>query len=194
MRQKKIVIRTKTKKNMPAKRATALSIADKMEKDFKEMPAKLIAQFKNEIDALKKQEAKLKTELNKAENQHKIIKKKHDILANAKSKVTAASKKRTVVAKKAFDLATNGVKVLTTKMDQVKNAWKTIAKKQTTFVNLNNALKKLEKELTKQAATPKTTKTKPKKVTVNTTTTFEPVIQTSDQIDTVTSNDTVEMN
>ena len=169
MARKKTAKTAKTKMTKSAKKTTIKNTSSnptlitKMEKEFRAMPAKLVAQYRQDISQLKGQEAKLKTEIQKAQALNKAIQKKQAVLAQSKNKTKPTIKKQIVSTKKAFDLLTKSIKSYIVKLEQISRLRKSLATKQSVFASLSSQLKKFEKELlataTATAKSSKATKT-----------------------------------
>ncbi len=152
-----------------------LELSDKIEKEFLQVPSKLAALCKKETDALKKKEHKINTTLKTAQTKEKSLRKKQSILLKASHSPTG--KKKVLAGKKAITTATNIVKDLTQKADQIKKIRLQLESKQIQFTLLRKELIQLDKKLKAQAkkskknsAIPKRKKTvKIKKSQINTT-------------------------
>lgn len=153
MRQKKKVRSVKAKKsvikNKAKKTTTALSLTDKMEKDFRETPAKIVALYQKDIAVSKQQETKLKNELQKAEVLKKALQSK--IAALSSKKLTSASKKQLNSTKKMQVQLTKAISDFSVKLEAIKKLVRTLTEKQALFSALGKQLAKLEKELMMKA-------------------------------------------
>ncbi|MDR3477326.1 MAG: hypothetical protein P4M14_04775 [Gammaproteobacteria bacterium] len=157
---KKITNTKKTAvKSQPKKAANHL--ANTLEKDFRDIPAKLIAQLRKEVATLAQQEKKLKVELKKADAQKKASKTKHAALTlKAKKKPSATSKKLMNLAKMTHDKTLKTIQDLTKQLDQIKAETKTVATKQAKFAAIATQLNQFEKQWALKAK--KATKIAPK--------------------------------
>jgi hypothetical protein len=165
---KKIATTKKTAvKSQPKKAANHL--ANTLEKDFRDIPAKLVAQLRKDVATLAQQEKKLKVELKKADAQKKVSKNKHAVLAvKAKKKPSATSKKLMNVAKMAHDKTLKTIQDLTKQLEPIKAEMKATAAKQAKFTAIVTQLNQFEKQWALKAkkavkAAPKATKKTTKK-------------------------------
>ncbi len=157
--------RNKTAKRLTKRAAapTSLANAQKMEKDFIDVPAKLASQLTKEINSLKQKEAKLKAALNKAKAQTKASEGK--IKKASKANKSATGKKQLAVAKKTH---ANKLKIengLNNQLDETSNLLNTILSKQAKFIMIGKLLNQFEKEWSKGAKKSKTAKASVKKTT-----------------------------
>ncbi len=152
MPQKKTVKRTKVKKPALKRQIqnSALSLAATVEKEFRQIPAKLAKLYRQELQAQKNQEAKWKKELSQAEATRKAAQNKQAALLSAK--VTPSSKKQLAAAKKSNEQAAKTIKMLTSQWDRMTKQNDMLRAKQNKYTLLNKELAKLEKELTLKAA------------------------------------------
>lgn len=144
MPQKKGAKRANMKKST-AKSQTQqgiLVLAEKIEKEFRQIPSKLSKLYRQELKIQKKTEAKLKSDIKKAEVMQKTALKKQSGSAKAKQ-------------------AANTIKALTKKLDQVKKTAEKLHGKQKKYTALKKGLAQLEKELN---TTVKAKKTAPRKI------------------------------
>ncbi len=159
MRQKETARRTKGKK--PAARGQTstqlLMLADKIEKEFRQIPGKLARLYRQELMTQKQQELKLKAQLKKTEALENAAQKKLETLMK-----TNAPKKRLVSTRKSREQAAKTMKQLTAQLNQITKNRDTLLVKQNKYTALNRELGKLEKQLTLQVLT----KTKPQKNTL----------------------------
>jgi hypothetical protein len=160
------VVKTAKVKKLAIKRqvkTAASGLADSLEKSFREIPAKIIAQTRKELSTIKQQEAKLKTEQKKAQAQKKITKTKHMALtAKAKSKPSPTTKKQLVSAKQAFDKVSKTIAGIDANLAVVKKQVDTLSKKNAKFTALSKQISSFDKEWERKGKTPKKSKsTKP---------------------------------
>jgi hypothetical protein len=147
MPKKKIVKPTKMKKTTAktTTRQNVLSLAEKVEKEFRQIPMKLAKLYRQETAALKQQEKKLKADLKNAQATQKAAQKKQAALTSSVSKT---SKKQLAAMKKTIAEATNTIKMLTKQLAQIAKTAAPLLAKQTKYTALNKELAKLDKELT----------------------------------------------
>lgn len=159
MPQKKTAKRTKTKKSTtkPQMQRSILALAEKVEKEFRQLPTKLSKLYRQELMAQKQIESKLKTDIKKTVEQQKAALKKQSILM--KGKVGKATKKQLATTKKSIDQATKTIKAHTLKLTQVAKTSEMLSTKQKKYASLNKGLAQIEKQLLAESAV-KTNKTK----------------------------------
>jgi len=133
-----------------AKSKTFLS--EKMEKDFREIPTKIAAQYKNDLTVLKKQESKLKEDLKKAQLNNKLLKKKAAELTSSKS-TSASAKKALVTSKKALDTSNKTIKDLTEQLSKLKLNHNLLSNNHKKFTLITKQLSQLDKQF-KASLTP----------------------------------------
>lgn len=155
------------KRPSPSKNIT-LATAQKIEKDFVEAPARLIAQLNKEIAAAQTKENKLKNAANKIKAQVKNSEAR--VKAAAKAKNTSAGKKQLNVAKKAHAEIAKAQADLDKQLKEANQSLESIANKHAKFVALSKHLSQFEKEWAKKAKKLKASKkakikAKTKKVT-----------------------------
>lgn len=139
---------------------STLPSSEKMEKEFRSMPAKLAAQCRSELKDLKRQEMQLKADLKK--NQQKLTTKQtQSTLAKTK---TPAAKKKLMAAKKNNKILNKTIKDILGKLKTMDKTSKLLAAKQNKFSALTTQLNKLEKNLMKKSAKPATRKKPVKKI------------------------------
>lgn len=138
---------SKSKKNSH----NMIASAERLEKDFRSMPAKIATCYRSELMTVKHQETKLKTELKKAQADQMSSQKKMATLAKAKTK-TAANKKMMAAAKKVKDRAGKSAKDLASKLSQVHKTMLALDGKQAKFTALGKILGQLESQLAKKTA------------------------------------------
>ncbi len=146
------------------KKNSVLTLAEKVEQEFRKLPAKLAQLYRQELMTLKLQATKLKVELKKAQVTQKTAQKKQLILAKIK---TAASKKQLIMAKKAYDNATKMIKDLTKKQDQLNKNSTLLFAKHIKYSMLSKQLPLLEKQLVKKNKPAKAHKKVTKKTNVS---------------------------
>ena len=149
MSRKKNTRSASGKKTQSKAKTTTLSLTEKLEKDFRDAPAKLVSEYRKEIAVLKQQEIKLKTELKKAHMLQKALKTKHAALSA--KKLTATAKKQLTTAKKVQAELIKATKDFTAKLDQIKNQIKTLSDKQAKYTVIGKQCAILQKQLTKKA-------------------------------------------
>ncbi|HSW69881.1 MAG TPA: hypothetical protein VLI69_07015 [Gammaproteobacteria bacterium] len=153
MSPKKIAKRAKMK-TPAAKRSmqnNILSLAEKVEKEFRQLPSRLAKLYRQELMAQKAQESKFKNELKKAQISQNAAQAKQENLL--KLNPTKSNKKQLAAAKKSNEQANKNIKMLTAKLDQITKQANMLLAKQTKYLTLNKELAKLEKELTVKALT-----------------------------------------
>lgn len=158
MPQRKPAKRTKMKKPA-AKRQTQnslLALAEKVEKEFRQLPTKLAKLYQQEVMAHKQQEKKLKDEIKKVE----VIQKKQASVMKAKTKPT---QKQLMAAKKSNQQTTKTINQLTTQLNQTTKNGAMLLAKQNKYTALNKELAKLDKQLTLKATTAVKASSKPAK-------------------------------
>lgn len=164
MRQKKNVrsakVKKTTTKNKMKKGNTALTLTEKMERDFRDAPANIVAQYRKDITVAKQQEDKLKVELKKADTLKKALETKITILAAKKPGAT--NKKQLANAKKMQVQLSKAISDFTGKLELIKELGRTLSAKQAIFAALGKQLAKLEKELTIKARNAAKAKSAPK--------------------------------
>ena len=169
MSRKKTTRRVKTKK--PAVKHTlqkgVLTLAEKVEKEFRQLPAKLAKLYRQELMIQKQQQARLKTDMKKAANQQKSALKKQAVIQ--KSKTTTTSRKQLATAQKARAVAEKTIKILTAKLHENTKHCAMLLTQQNKFTLLGKELIKFEKQLaakatakTKKPAAKRTASTKSK--------------------------------
>lgn len=165
MSRKKVTKTTAAKgKKISAKQTiktkTTATLTTNLERDFRDIPAKLAAQCKKEWTALAQQEKKLKSELKKAQAQKKSGKKQQLVLtAKSKKNPTAASKKQLAAMKQTQDKNTKAITALATELAQIKQQTKAASQQQAKFAALNKHIAQFEKswaQKTRKAAKPAT--------------------------------------
>jgi len=157
---RKKMTRTAKGSKMSAKKKTTkavLPLTVTMEKDFRSAPAKIAAEYRNEVAILKQQDGKLKAELKKAQLVQKA-------LAALTGKNTAAAKKQLATVKKTQVALIKAVKESTKQLEQIKKLGKAKTEKHQLFTAIGRQLSKLEKELS-QKKPAATAKAKPAKKT-----------------------------
>ena len=153
MPQKKTAKRAKMKKTAPKRQAnnSLLALAEKIEKEFRQIPTKLAQLYRRDLMAQKEQESKLKAEIKKAEASQKLaLKKQADLM---KAKPSKSTKKQLATAKKSNEQATKMIKLLTQQLTQAAKNSAMLLAKQNKFTALGKELVKLEKQLATKAAT-----------------------------------------
>ena len=163
MQQKKTKKRVKMKKSTAATRTTrqgVLSLAEKVEKEFRQIPTKLAKLYQQELMTLKRQETKLKAELNKTLNTQKTAQKKQAALATANS--TATNKKQLAGLKKTLTQTNQSIKTLNRDIEKIAKDSAPLQDKQLKYTTLSKELAKLEKELLAKIKATKATKTQKK--------------------------------
>jgi hypothetical protein len=149
-----------------------------LEKTFKELPGKLVAQGRKEIGVLKQKEKKLAAQLKKATTQHQTATKQvATYTAKNKTKPTAAGKKQLGTANSTVAKHKKTVTGLTTELNAVKAQTKTLSSHTNKYTTLGKTITSFGKDWSTKNATSTTgaKKTTRKKTTKKPTTT-----QTSD--------------
>jgi hypothetical protein len=146
---------TKMKKSVTKtqKQSGALMLAEKVEKEFRQLPAKLARLYRRELMIQKQQDAKLKTEINKVKAVQKEAQKKQAKLASAKT--TKSTPKQLIKAKKAEAAAAKTLKTLVLQMNQTAKNTDMLRAKQTKFTLLGKELVRFEKQCLTQASSAK---------------------------------------
>ncbi|HEX2548795.1 MAG TPA: hypothetical protein VHM20_03135 [Gammaproteobacteria bacterium] len=161
MPRKKVKRSSATKTTVKVKRQVP-NLTESLEKSFREMPAKIAMQTQKDLIALKQQEAKLQSSLQKMQKQQKTINNKQSSLAS-KDKLSTAAKKQLKVSKKASDVLNKAIANILKQIDQNRQQGKTLSQKQAKYVAIKKQIIKLEKEWNQTSAkTTKTTKPAPK--------------------------------
>jgi len=184
MQKKKIAKRAKMKKS-PAKSRTTqqgvLSLAEKVEKEFHQIPMKLAKLYRQELMTLKQQETKLKDDLKKTQVLQKFTQKKQTELLKAKK--TASGQKQLAAVKQTLSQAAKTTKDFARKLDQLAKNSVTLLAKKIKYTTLSKELSKLEKQLTMKANQPAKAQIQ-KKAPKKTAKPIKPdTIQTTDAID-----------
>ncbi len=120
---------------------SVLSLAEKVEKEFRQIPMKLAKLYRQEIVALKQQEKKLKADSKKAQSTQKTALKKQAGLK------PAHSHKKRVTTQKQVALADKIIKEIAAKLDHVNKTKNAFLAKQMKYMALNKELTTLEKKL-----------------------------------------------
>jgi hypothetical protein len=186
---------TTTNAKRPAKKAVSTG-TDSVEKNFRDTPAKLIAQFGKELSGLKQQDKKLQSELKKAQAQKKTSQKQSVTLAaKHKAKPNATIKKQLATQKVTIEKITKIIAGVTAQINVLKLATKALTQKQNKQTAIHKLLTAFEKQWeikARQAAAPKPRKKAAKKSSASTpathtTTTHhnEPNLITEDDLETV---------
>jgi molybdopterin-biosynthesis enzyme MoeA-like protein len=156
MRRKKAAkpVKAKAKKTtrIQSKKQVVMNMADKMEKNFKEIPRQIVAQCRKELATFKQQESKLSTEFKKASALAKAIKAKCATLAKAKT--TATVKKQLAAAKKGLKHATDAISAMSAKIEQIKKQIKVTTDKQNKFLAISKELSSFDKTWAKKTIKP----------------------------------------
>lgn len=158
MRKAKMSKRTKITKSKTktskSKSTNLMTSAEKMEKDFRNMPGQIATCYRSELMTVKTQEGKLKNELKKVQANVTNTEKKIAAIIKKNSKpnakVTAASKKAIVAAKKIQVIANKSAKDLANKLTQIHKTLVALDGKQAKFTALGKLLGQLEKEISKK--------------------------------------------
>ncbi|EKD53630.1 MAG: hypothetical protein ACD_60C00166G0007 [uncultured bacterium] len=148
MPQKKV---KRTKKKMSAKhtsKASILTLAEKVEQEFRALPTRLAKLYRQELMNLKSQETKLKTEFKKAQIMQKAAEKKQAALVNSKKTTGLVS------AKKAYQKATKLFSETEKELAQLNKIRVTLTAKQLKYTTLNKQLAVIEKQLAKKTSHP----------------------------------------
>lgn len=157
--------RPKMKKTSTKQKSSKLT--ESLEKEFRSIPAKLSALYRNEIAGLKQREKKLSDDLKKAEARKQMAKKKSEIIAK---KGTPAAKKQLAAAKKHIKKAHDLVSNLSTQIQEVNKLRKGATAKHAKFAGIKIQLSKIEKQVDTKVKKPKRAKTqkkvKPFKMTI----------------------------
>jgi len=151
MPKKKIAKQAKMKKPTAKlqKQTGVLILAEKVEKEFRQLPAKLAKLYRQELMIQKKQESRLKVDVKKAKALQKAAQKKQAVLA--KARMTQSTGKQLIKAKKADSNAEKMLKMLTLKLNQMSKKGEMLRAKQTRFTLLGKELTRLEKKLVADA-------------------------------------------
>ncbi len=155
MAPKKYAKRAKMKKTTAKSRTShkgVLSLAEKVEKEFRQIPTKLAKLYRQEVMTLKQQEAKWKAEIKKAELSQKAAENKHRQLANAT--MTKTAKKQFAAAKKTLAQANKTIKELSTNLAKISKNINDLVAKQMKYTALNTELAKIEKQLIQKIKAP----------------------------------------
>jgi septal ring factor EnvC (AmiA/AmiB activator) len=196
MPQKKSAKRVKMKKTTTKTRTShqgVLSLAEKVEKEFRQIPTKLAKLYRQEVMSLKQQENKLKAELKQVAVLHSTAQKKHAKLAA--EKMTTTTKKQLVNAKKTMAQATKTMKDLANNLAKTSKSIAALVAKQTKYTALNAELAKLEKklaaEMKKSVKAPKNS-VKKAKVTKAKKSKATPAVEPLAEQSSITSTETLE--
>lgn len=155
---RKKTAKSRSKKTIVKRQQTPkTSVIQKMEKDFRQMPALLAAQCRTELQTLKQQDLRLKGVIKKAQLQLNVTKKKQATLAKAK---TPAAKKQLQSVKKSNLLLTKTMKTMMQQLEQIKKATKNLVAKQNKFSGMSKQLIALDKQLEKKANSSKASPTR----------------------------------
>lgn len=162
MPRKKMMRSVKGKKmqaktNTKMKKAHVLSLAEKLEKDFRNAPAEIVAQYRKEAVVLKKHETKLSAELKKAQALEKTLKNKHKILHS--KQLTPAAKKRLAKDEKVLTQLSKAMKVVADQLAEIKLLGSKLSAKQALYTAIQKELAQFEKQFSKKTA--QVTKAKP---------------------------------
>lgn len=157
MPQKKTASRSKGMKRKKALNSKAksshsnlMTSAERMEKEFRAMPAKIALCYRSELMTVKHQETKLKGDLKKAHSMQMDSDKKLSLLAKSKTKSKPAMKKLMASAKKMKDHANKSAKDLAAKLSQLHKTMLALDGKQAKFTALGKMLGQLESQLGKR--------------------------------------------
>lgn len=152
MPKKKSAKQAKMKKPAakPQKQKGVLILAEKVEKEFRQLPAKLVKLYRQELMIQKQQESKLKVDVKKTKALQKDAQKKQAVLA--KARITQSSKKQLLTAKKADSNAEKTLKMLNLKLNQMGKKGEMLRAKQAKFTLLGSELTRLEKQLVADAS------------------------------------------
>lgn len=141
---------SKVKKKTPVKtkQATVNVTSASMEKDFKNLPKKLIAQIRKEVVALKKDEATQQVMLKKAQLLKKATNDKQDrIHAKANGNLTATVKKQLNATKKEQMHVNKTISQLNKQIETIKKNILQLSNKNAKFTELSKQIAKLEKDV-----------------------------------------------
>lgn len=150
MPRKKVKRSNATKTTVKAKRQVQ-NLTESMEKSFRDMPTKIAVQTRKDLIALKQQEAKLQSSLQKMQKQQKTISNKQSSLAS-KDKLTATAKKQLKVSKKASDVLNKAIANVLKQIEQNKQHGKSLSNKQAKYLAIKKQILQLEKEWNNQPA------------------------------------------
>lgn len=156
MPRKKVKRSSATKTTVKVKRQVP-NLTESLEKSFREIPAKIAIQTQKDLIALKQQEAKLQSSLQKMQKQQKTISTKQSSLAS-KDKLSTAAKKQLKVSKKASDVLNKAITSILKQIDQNRLQGKSLSQKQAKYVAIKKQIIKLEKEWNQSAKPAKTAK------------------------------------
>ncbi|HSW93466.1 MAG TPA: hypothetical protein VLJ15_03830 [Gammaproteobacteria bacterium] len=134
------------------KQKGVLLLAEKVEKEFRQLPARLARLYRQELMAQKQQESKWKADINKAKALQKNAEKKQAAL---RAKTTPSAKKQWLAAQKANHQAEKTIKTLTLQLKQLVQKNEALRAKQNKFAWLGKELQKLEKQFSSKRASAK---------------------------------------
>jgi hypothetical protein len=157
VKAKKTINKTKTHK-----KAKTSSSIQSMEKEFKNMPAKLIQQLRKEATVLKKQESNINLSLKKMQKQKKLIANQQAILlAKAQGKKSESIKKQLLTIKKNNDKLNHSMTKLTSDLEKIENQLTIVSEKQAQFTYISKEVAQLDKRTKSKSPTKLHKKLKP---------------------------------
>lgn len=119
-----------------------------MEKDFKHFPKKIVAQIRNEIAALKKDDVLQQAQLKKAQLLKKAVNDKQDrIQSKTNGQLTATAKKQLTTLKKEQAQTNKTIAQLNKQIDTIKKSIQDLSNKNLKFAELGKQLSNFEKEI-----------------------------------------------
>jgi hypothetical protein len=135
-------------KSQKQKKATKMSSSiHSMEKEFKNMPAKLIKRLRKDTAALKKQESTLNVSLKKTQKKRQLIADQQaDLFAKAQERPNASIKKRLLAAQKKNDKINKNMTKLTSDLEKIQNQLSILSRKQAQFTYIGKEITQLDKK------------------------------------------------
>lgn len=126
---------------------SAATSANMMEKAFKSIPGKLLAQLRKDQKQLKQNELQLLSTLKQMEAQKKVSQKKQDVLTTKlNNKATPALKKQATVLKVASKKINQSISLLEKQIAKIKKENQLLSDKRAKFASLSKDILKLEKQ------------------------------------------------
>ena len=162
---RKQVKKTSTKKSTVKRTPNpAKSLSQAMEKEFRDIPARLIAQCQKDASALNRQEKKIKSEVKKAEAQKKIAKNKQVILqAKMKKNNNATNKKQFNANKQDQDKILKAISSLQQQLNTIKAQSKSLSSQQSKYAAIAKLVMQFDKQWEAKARQANKTATKARK-------------------------------
>jgi hypothetical protein len=142
----KVKVKKTINKTKKQKKAKTSSPIQSMEKEFKNMPAKLIQQLRKEAVILKKQESNINLSLKKIQKQKKSVTNQQTLLlAKSQGKQSGSIKKQLLVIKRNDDKINQSMTKLTSELERIQNHLSIASEKQAQFIYISKEIAQLDK-------------------------------------------------